>query len=240
MRDYDKFIYESIVYRDEYGLVGTRFAPSDVIVDIGAHIGIFSYLCYLRGARYIWGYEVDAENYRFLENNLGDLPGCHIHHSAVVRSDLTTDYSLATSGYVRDNTGSCNVITGGLVYDPVTQKIIGNKTPGIQKVGVIPLDRILAGFKKVKLLKIDCEGSEFPILLTSKMLHKVERIVGEYHEIDAKTYQKLTPWAKVAGCRDYIVERLMNHLQRADFIHAWIQAGPTEFLKRPKLRSKRR
>jgi len=34
---------------------------------------------------------------------------------------------------------------------------------------------------RVRLLKIDCEGSEFPILYTSKMLEYVDEIVGELH-----------------------------------------------------------
>ena len=35
--------------------------------------------------------------------------------------------------------------------------------------------------KPVGLLKLDCEGSEWPILATSRLLHKVERIAGEFH-----------------------------------------------------------
>ena len=29
---------------------------------------------------------------------------------------------------------------------------------------------------------MDCEGSEFPILLTSRMLHLIDNIRGEFHE----------------------------------------------------------
>jgi hypothetical protein len=31
---------------------------------------------------------------------------------------------------------------------------------------------------------MDVEGSEYPILYTSKQLHKIEEIVGEFHEVD--------------------------------------------------------
>jgi FkbM family methyltransferase len=49
------------------------------------------------------------------------------------------------------------------------------------QVETISLDDILFKFEKVKLLKLDVEGSEFEILMNSNLLHKVERIVGEYH-----------------------------------------------------------
>ena len=30
-------------------------------------------------------------------------------------------------------------------------------------------------------MKLDCEGSEWPILLTSRRLHQVDALCGEYH-----------------------------------------------------------
>ena len=35
----------------------------------------------------------------------------------------------------------------------------------------------------MRLLKLDCEGAEWPILLTSRRLHLIDEIVGEFHEI---------------------------------------------------------
>jgi glycosyltransferase involved in cell wall biosynthesis len=39
------------------------------------------------------------------------------------------------------------------------------------------------GEKRVRLLKLDCEGAEWPILLTSQRLHLIDEICGEFHEI---------------------------------------------------------
>ena len=50
------------------------------------------------------------------------------------------------------------------------------------KIKTISLDDILSQFDKVKFMKIDVEGSEYPILFTSKQITKVEEIVGEFHE----------------------------------------------------------
>jgi hypothetical protein len=54
-------------------------------------------------------------------------------------------------------------------------------------VQAIAFDDIVAGVRKrqvskVRLLaKLDCEGSEYPILLTSRRLAEVDWFVGEYH-----------------------------------------------------------
>jgi hypothetical protein len=37
--------------------------------------------------------------------------------------------------------------------------------------------------RRVRLLKLDCEGAEWPILLTSQRLHLIDEICGEFHEI---------------------------------------------------------
>jgi hypothetical protein len=49
------------------------------------------------------------------------------------------------------------------------------------KVQTVSLDDILINFSKVSLIKIDTEGAEYEILFNSKLLFKVDKIVGEYH-----------------------------------------------------------
>jgi hypothetical protein len=39
------------------------------------------------------------------------------------------------------------------------------------------------GERRVRLLKLDCEGAEWPIVLTSRRLHLIDEIVGEFHEL---------------------------------------------------------
>ena len=51
------------------------------------------------------------------------------------------------------------------------------------EVECIKLDFILSQYEKVRILKIDVEGSEYPILYTSQHLEKVDVIVGEFHEM---------------------------------------------------------
>ena len=46
------------------------------------------------------------------------------------------------------------------------------------------VDRVTnRGRRRVRLLKLDCEGAEWPIVLTSQRLELIDEIVGEFHEI---------------------------------------------------------
>jgi hypothetical protein len=79
------------------------------------------------------------------------------------------------------------------------------------------LDAILERFSRVKLLKIDCEGSEFPILLTSRRLDHVERVVGEIHEQEEGIMKVLDPHTRVPGYAAYRVENLVARLESFGF-----------------------
>ncbi|HSI10228.1 MAG: FkbM family methyltransferase [Rariglobus sp.] len=151
-------------------------------------------------------------------SNLGTLRGIHIHYKAVGRSDADAKPDVVHSGYIDGNTGGGNVIMGGRAFEFYKQELF-ERTPATSEVRIpaIRLDDILAPFKSVKLIKIDCEGSEFPILLTSRLLHRVERIVGEYHEIEAHSMPCLDPGAVVPGFQDYRKEHLATVLEQHGF-----------------------
>jgi hypothetical protein len=73
----------------------------------------------------------------------------------------------------------------------------------------VALDSILQGMPKVRLLKIDVEGAEYPILLTSKLLGKVQEICGEYHQIG------MPSWAAVDGFPEFtwpVLEKFLTGL----------------------------
>lgn len=169
----DEVVFRHVVTENEYR-IPSCLEPDDLVIDVGAHIGSFSYLCWSAGSRCIEAYEADPENASLARENLA-LPGVTIVEKAVWRSDIAVDV-LYHSGYVAmrpDGPDPVSVNTGG------GRILSGN---GLQ-VDVVSLDQII-GDREVALLKIDCEGSEYPILLTSRRLSQVRKIVGEYHVTD--------------------------------------------------------
>jgi len=225
---FDRNILTAILYDDEYGVAGEKFEPTDVIVDVGAHVGVFSYLCHRRGSRSVHCYEPGERNFRLLQRNLGSLSGVHLFNMAVWRSDRQAGTGLFLSGPEGENTGANSVLAAGRVIDFRHQRVHEDSSTGAHTVPSVPLDDILEKFDRVKLLKLDCEGSEFPILLTSRLLDKAERIVGEIHEATEDLMQSLDAQCRLEGCRAYSKDVLVKRLEAAGFTIT-TSRGPRHF-----------
>jgi hypothetical protein len=84
------------------------------------------------------------------------------------------------------------------------------------------------GNKRVRMLKLDCEGSEFPILLTSQSLHLIDEIRGEYHEFGGEYDDRSIPeMARVSGYDRFTIAELTDALQRAGFSVESDRSGKT-------------
>jgi FkbM family methyltransferase len=208
-------ILTSIVLRDEYRISGQRLGPGDVAVDVGAHAGVFSLWCHRKGSRSIHAFEPGERNFGRLRARLGALPGFHCARAAVWRSDLDTPVLVRLSRIEHENTGGNSVLAGGDALDFHAQQPIAAVAE--EAVPALALDAILGRFERVKLLKVDCEGSEFPILLTSRLLDRVERIVGEIHECGQEMMPRLMDAARVAGYAEYRASALVTRLESFGF-----------------------
>jgi FkbM family methyltransferase len=206
----DQAIVASVIEQNEYRLP-EQFAPDDIIIDVGAHIGAFSYAALLRGAGAVWAIEADAENCRMAERNLAaaiEAGSTTLLHAAVWRSD-SEDEQLYHGGYSSSG-GVINTGGGGVIWQRE-----GAPVPAIG------LDRIImaatdGGRRRVRLLKIDCEGAEWPILLTATRLDLVDEIAGEFHEIGG-LYDSHTPPFSIAGYERFTIELLQRYLAGQGF-----------------------
>src|SRR4051794_35209267 len=175
----DYNIFQSINRFNEYRLP-ERFYHDDIIIDIGAHVGSFTFACLYRGAGKVLAFEPDPENFRLAVEHFADYPErVELHQLAVWRSDYEDEVLLRRCGYPRNgseiNTRGVSVIFHAHGVPSGELKFNFVKT--------VSFDQILSKYPSVRLVKLDCEGSEWPILLTSTLLHRIEAICGEYHEI---------------------------------------------------------
>jgi FkbM family methyltransferase len=183
----DSRIFEDVVDLDEYSLP-SKFNEQDVVIDIGSHIGSFSYAVFTRGAGKVYAYEAHPANHAITCKNLerfGDRAICR--NLAVWRSDVgrQTLFNDRVDSLSSGNTGGHAV-----VYNEVGLPI---QTVGLDDIIFEASD----GFKrKIRLLKIDCEGAEYPILFTTTHLDYIEEICGEYHVVDPRIMPER---AKVKG-----------------------------------------
>jgi len=203
----DEGIFQSVMQHDEYHLPSS-FRSDDIILDVGMHIGSFCYKALLLGSNHVYGFEAERSNYECAVSNLKPFGNrVHLYQKAVWRSDRVGDKLFYSSSTDELNRGGGNVIWG---------------TSG-QEVPMIGLDEVLkqvtkGGKRRVRMLKIDCEGSEFPILLTSRLLHLIDEIAGEYHEYGGNfTEIPISERAGVEGYDEFSIQELSKALQKKGF-----------------------
>lgn len=155
---------------EEYSRPG--FLPEDggTVIDIGAHIGLYTML--VSGAcknTRIFSFEPASENYALLRDN-------------ITRNSLDSvkTFNLAVSGQgCRKELFLSEDQAGHTLYKKSEKK---------ESVDCVTLDEIINdnGIQKIAVLKLDCEGSEYDILknLSDAGYEKIERICMEYHIVN--------------------------------------------------------
>ena len=154
------------------------FKEGDIVIDIGANVGMVSILLakkfpFLK----IYSFEPLKENYdNFIKNiELNNIP------KGVITAEnkaVTKDGRLITMSINRANKG------GSSTTDVISVNSIMTKENS--QVESITLEEIFKKYNinKLKLLKIDCEGSEYEILynVNTDILNNIENLIGEFHE----------------------------------------------------------
>src|ERR1700712_2391240 len=96
----DQAIFNGVVGRNEYRLPD-RFAPGDIVIDVGAHIGSFAQAVLARGCQNVTGIEADGTNFEIAAEYLRPhIENGHLQfvRGAAWRSDRNTD-ELRFDGY---------------------------------------------------------------------------------------------------------------------------------------------
>jgi len=223
----DHAIYNAVVIHNEYRLP-TAFAPADVVIDIGGHIGSFAQAVLSRGCRNVTCIEPDRANFDIAAHYLKPHieSGClRLERAAVWRSDPNRD-QLRLDGYhpfPKSFTGMQGILNTG------NGSVIWGRGEPVEKIAFDDIvDRATGhGKRRVRLLKLDCEGAEWPILLTSQRLHLIDEICGEFHEIGGEFYEisedrpARAPVFSVQGIERFTVDVLVGFLEAAGFTVTW-------------------
>jgi FkbM family methyltransferase len=205
------------------------------LLDLGAHIGAFAALAAARGARVV-AYEASWHNLALARLNTASLAGVEVRWGAVWRSDLPPAPRWYTPAPYAANTGGGSVLFAGAMAvgadAGVDPRGAGTGRDAEVEVALrahavpaVPLDDILCELGAVRLLKLDVEGSEVPILATSRQLARVVQITGEAHDLSVGQQGRLAPDAQVTGV-SCDASGLAAVLGGAGFTVAMTGAGP--------------
>lgn len=181
--------------RDCYNIESIRFQPGDVVVDIGANVGMVSiYVAKRFPSVRVLAFEPIPDNYAHLVTNIARNGVTNVvPHQLAITSDGRAFRMIVNFG---NNSGGG---TGNL-------RDMALRDHDYFTVESTTLDRVFEAhaIAACRLLKIDCEGAEHEILTTATCLDRVEYLSGEFHinrHLEAQGYstEKL-----IARCREFI------------------------------------
>jgi 31-O-methyltransferase len=168
-------LMNEVWWQDDYELKKIGLLPDDVVVDIGANVGVFSWNVLTRfPGTIVHAIEPHPINFEFLCKNLSRFPA-------------TRCWNLAISG----QEGLMDVFSpewlDGVRLASIDSPLAQNPRWQHQgKVAVLPLSNFFkkAGIKHVALLKVDIEGAEVDLIpdFENGLLDIINRVVMECHE----------------------------------------------------------
>ncbi|MFH0884885.1 MAG: FkbM family methyltransferase [Candidatus Micrarchaeota archaeon] len=163
----DEVFVHGIYFRDE-----TVIGENDIILDIGAHIGTFTAFASKAAKNgQVYSFEPDEDNFRLLKENieLNDIRNACAINAAVStengrKSFFVTEYATSAHSIYRPHGRAREVIVDAVTLADFVKS---------------------RGIKRIDLLKMDCEGSEYEIMLTcpKNVLEMVKRIAMECHNV---------------------------------------------------------
>lgn len=165
-----------VFVRKDYGEIPSHGS----VIDIGANIGVFSlYAAHCGKAIKVFAYEPNSESFQYLLKN---IKANHLEQIIVPHRLAVTG---ASSGKVRFPKKSS-------MYNAIIE---GESDTDFEEVETTDLPTILSGSEQIDLLKLDCEGAEYDILMKSdqNVFIQISAIRMEYHfgrEAEVSTFLK--------------------------------------------------
>jgi len=192
----DSGIVQEIWLKNVYQIEEGDISDNATVIDIGAHIGIFSIFAANHAENVtVYAFEPESDNYQLLLENIriNDLENkIHPFNLAVSNSNASKKLIRSAVSLARHSFFDNKFLNNEQIKDLI-------------EVNCITLESFFERNKieKCDILKLDCEGGEYDILLNTpyKICSKIRRIAMEYHD----------------GVTEYNHEDLENFLKERNF-----------------------
>ena len=170
----DRSVIHEVVLNREYAPEGFEIGRHDTIVDIGAHIGAFT-ITSARSARegIVYAFEPVDANYELLLRNI---------ELNKLKNVVPTKMAVAKDTGKREMFVQEDATTGHSFHYRCNRNPVVVDTTSLEDF----VDRM--SIKKIDLLKMDCEGAEYDILMNcpERIFSMIQRIGMEYHFCEDK------------------------------------------------------
>ncbi len=175
-------VFKEIFVSDFYGIDALlkKLPPKPVVLDIGANAGYFDMMLFSKMTEAtVYAYEPMPNNYKLFQQNIALNPSLanriHLFNKAVTgASQEFVELHMETEAE--------NSVIASVYSD------FDHKNQFTLRVPAISLRQILeeTGIERADLVKIDCEGSEYPILYETpaSCWGKINFLTVEVHDLD--------------------------------------------------------
>ena len=152
-----------------YDNLNCQVKENDVVFDIGANLGLFSYYSILKGASKVYSFEPGESQSNAIKDNFESIGNLVVEQKAV--SDET--------GILRFNKHKTKSILSGVFTDSDSDEYDIVECRSVNLVDYCKENKI----DNINFLKMDCEGYEYKIFesLTDEFIRKIDKITMEYH-----------------------------------------------------------
>tara|TARA_R100001440_G_scaffold956_3_gene3197 strand:- start:11034 stop:11726 length:693 start_codon:yes stop_codon:yes gene_type:complete len=165
----DENIIKEIIQKQAYRKkkLDFKIENDDVWLDGGAHIGIFGLYAAQNGAKKVYCYEPEDENYNLLLQNI-----------TIMKSEYPTEIT-ANKYAVNQNGGVGTFTIAPNTWRHSLMTHYKKKLP-TQEINCKSLDEVLQTHGDINAIKLDIEGSELDILKNDHDFSNVKKLVFEY------------------------------------------------------------
>lgn len=211
-------------------VIASRLSPGDLFVDIGANVGYYSLLAAVKGADVI-AVEASPSIHADLEANIARnprlTPRIRTCHAAV--SDHSGELTIYRAHH--DNLGASTTLPERALQAEMTAEA---RVPAARLADLVGSQER----SRTRLVKIDIEGGEYPVLrdiLTHRKDWPTEMEIVVEVSADALAAHGLTPDSLLQNIRQagYRTLRIRNSYDMADYLDRPSPAPPEEIDRWP-------
>jgi len=187
----DKLIARNIILtgnweKAETALIKEIVRAGDLVIDVGANIGWYTaILSNLVGSKgRVISFEPEPNNFQALQTNiyLNNLKNVTAYQTALLDSNGIVNFELSNENFGDHRVRLKDaVINETEIYDESSRQLISVTASTLDEIINTELKDILEEHQHIRLIKIDCQGSEIAILKgAQKALSKTDYLISEY------------------------------------------------------------
>lgn len=161
----------AIFFQGIYTPLYLPIEKNDLVVDIGANIGVFSLYAARRTRNMVYALEPSPANFSAIEQNI---------RANQLKNVLPLRYAIS------DTSGTEMFFTDGQSQHHRLTRVLHETPPASIAVSTITLKDLMDEYQipAIDFLKLDCEGAEEPVFLSTPTayLQRVRKLAMEFHD----------------------------------------------------------